>query len=243
MEGHVNRLIADGVTLGKEVIIDAFTVIKSGSVLGDNVRVDHFSVIGGDPQFLKFAPQTPSGVQIGARTVIREGVTINRSIHENGQTTVGADCFLMANSHVGHDCALGDHVVLANGVLLGGHVSVGSHVFIGGNAAVHQFCRIGEGVMIGGVARMTYDIPPFVTAANENEVAGLNLIGLKRRGFSTEEISDLKRCYRAVYLSKPAGSPEKKAAAARDAKLATTARGEQFLNFFTAENSRGYIRA
>lgn len=236
-------IIEENVQLGADVVIAPMAVVKSGSILGDRVRVDHFAVVGGDPQFLKFDPKTASGVEIGAESVIREGVTVNRSIHTGKNTTVGASCFLMANSHVGHDTIIGNHVVLANGVLLGGHVTIGDNVFIGGNAAVHQFCRVGEGAMIGGVARITYDVPPFVTAANENEVAGLNLIGLKRRGFTAEEISDLKRCYRAVYLSKPTGSPTKKAKEAIAAELATTDRGRQFLDFFTFTESRGYIRS
>lgn len=235
--------IEENVLLGEGVKIANFAVVKSGTVLGDHVRVDHFAVVGGDPQYLKFDPATPSRAEIGAHTVIREGVTVNRSIHASEATRVGEHGFLMANSHVGHDCQIGAHVVLANGVLLGGHVTIGDHVFIGGNAAVHQFCRIGEGAMIGGVARITYDVPPFVTAANENEVAGLNLIGLKRRGFTEEEIADLKRCYRAVYLSKPAGSPAKKAASALINDLPTTERGRQFLRFFDCKDSRGYIRS
>lgn len=235
-------VIEENVQLGEGCVIAPLAVIKSGSVLGDGVRVDHFAVVGGNPQYLKFDPATRSGVEIGAATVIREGVTVNRSIHAGKNTTVGAHCFLMANSHVGHDSQLGANIVLANGVLLGGHVTVGDHVFIGGNSAVHQFCRIGEGAMIGGVARITYDVPPFVTAANENEVCGLNLIGLKRRGFTEDELADLKRCYRAVYLSQPAGSPAKKAAAALADGLPITDRGRQFLAFFDYAESRGFIR-
>ncbi|MEO0794989.1 MAG: acyl-ACP--UDP-N-acetylglucosamine O-acyltransferase [Verrucomicrobiota bacterium] len=237
-----SAIIESNVTAGKDTTIAPFAVVKSRTTLGDGVEIDHFAVIGGDPQYLKFDPTTNSGVTVGHDTRIREGVTINRSIHSGKNTVVGSNCFLMANSHVGHDCEIGDRVVLANGVLLGGHVTIGSNVFIGGNAAVHQFCRIGEGAMIGGVARITYDVPPFVTAANENEVAGLNLIGLKRRGFSPEEINDLKRCYRAVYLSKPVGSPKTKAVQAIQEGLATTDRGKQFLTFFEFEDSRGYTR-
>jgi len=242
LTGHQHRIIDEGAALGAGVEVSAFAVIKAGSVLGDDVTVDHFAVIGGLPQYLKFDPGLLSGVAIGRGTVIREGVTINRSIHAGGKTSVGAHCFLMANCHVGHDCTVGDHVILANGALLGGHVIVGGHVFIGGNAAVHQHCRIGEGVMIGGVSRITYDAPPFVTVANDNELAGLNLIGLKRRGFSPEAIADVKRCYRAVYLAHPGASPAKQAAAARDAGLAQTTAGRQFLQFFAHPESRGYVR-
>jgi len=236
------RLIEDDVILGTGITLEAFAAVKAGSTLGNGVRIGHFAVVGGDPQYRRFDPSTRSGVTIGAETILREGVTISRSIHEQGQTTIGAHCFLMANSHVGHDCRLGEHVVLANGALLGGHVTVGDHVFIGGNAAVHQFCRVGEGAMIGGVSRITYDVPPFVTAANHNEVAGLNLIGLKRRSFTTAEITDLKRCYRAVYLSQPPGDPAKKAAAADAAALPQTDKGSQFLAFFNDPETRGYIR-
>ncbi len=231
------------VQLGEGVEIAQFALVKTGSVLGDGVKVDHFCVISGLPQFLGFDASLDTGVKVGAGTVFREGVTVNRSTHAGEYTLIGEKCFFMANSHVAHDCLVGNNVILANGVLLAGHVTVGDNVFIGGNTAVQQRTRIGEGAMVAGLARISMDVPPFVMTGYENDVVGLNLIGLKRRGFTSEEISDLKRCYRAVYLSKPYGSPVTKAAEAIADGLPTTTKGTQFLEFFTLETGRKFLRA
>src|SRR5690606_28067227 len=128
----------------------------------------------------KFDPGTASGVRIGPGTVIREHVTINRSVYPGKFTIVGANCYFMAASHVAHDCEVGDHVVFANAALIGGHVTVGSHSFLGGGAAVHQFCRIGESVMVAGHASITKDVPHFTMVAERDEVIGFNAVGLKR---------------------------------------------------------------
>lgn len=235
-------LVENGAVLGAGVTVAPFAVVKTGTTLGDGVYVDHGAVVGGLPQFIGFDPATPSGVRIGARTIIRENVTVNRSIYRDGLTSIGEDCMIMSGCHVGHDCALGNRVAFAGTVLLAGHVTVGDHVFIGGGAGVHQFCVIGESAMIGGMARITLDVPPFVTIARDGELSGLNLVGIKRRGFTQEEISDLKRCYRAVYLSKDHGSVPIKAAAARAEGVATTDRGRQFLDFFLRDSKRGFSR-
>jgi UDP-N-acetylglucosamine acyltransferase len=234
MSIHATAIIEDGVTLGAGCVIHAHAIIKRGTVLGDGVAVHPFAVLGGDPNFLKFDPATVSGVRIGANTVIREHVTINRSIYPSKDTTVGARCYLMANAHVGHDCAVGDDVVLATNIMLGGHVDVGSFTFFGGGAGAHQFSRIGEGVMIAGLARITQDLAPFLLVAERNEVAGLNLVGLKRRGVGREAIAELKECYAAVF----AGGDPRKLAAARVAK---TAEAKRFLEFF-AGGKRGFAR-
>lgn len=233
---HPTAIIEEGVCLGKEVRVAAYAVIKTGTVLGDGVTVHEHAVIGGPPQDFKFDPDTPSGVQVGAGTIIREGVTIHRSVHEGGLTTVGQRVFLMANSHVAHDCAVGDHAILANGVLLAGDVSLGRHVFMGGNAVVHQFVRIGESAIVSGGSRMAHDVPPFLMAEAYSRAAGLNLIGLRRRGFGPEVVADLKRCYRAVFFHQ--GSPAQLAASHE----AQTAQGQQFLDFFS-DSKRGYIKS
>ena len=123
-------------------------------------------------------------------------MTIHRSIHETVATHIADECFLMGNSHVAHDCNIGKSVVLANGALLGGHVSIGSNVFVGGGAALHQFIRVGDGAMIGGMAEISADVPPQITVVGRNLASGLNLIGLRRRGVSRKEISELKKLYR-----------------------------------------------
>jgi UDP-N-acetylglucosamine acyltransferase len=202
--------------------------------------VHPFAVVGGDPQDLRFDPATVSGVRVGARTVVRESVTLSRATRPGGFTEIGADCFLMACCHVAHDCRLGHHVVLANGVLLAGHVSIGDNAFLGGAALVHQFVRIGESTMISGATRAAQDIPPFALAAERNEVIGLNLIGLKRRGFSRDAIREIKDAFRAVYLTP--GNIRVAAQTALDGGAFETAEARQFLTFFT-EGKRGFARA
>jgi UDP-N-acetylglucosamine acyltransferase len=234
MSVHATAIIEEGATLGAGCVIHAHAIIKRGTVLGDGVGVHPFAVLGGDPNFLKFDPATISGVRIGAGTVIREHVTINRSIYAGKDTVVGSRCYLMANAHVGHDCTVGDEVVLATNIMLGGHVDVGDFTFFGGGAGAHQFCRIGEGVMIAGLARITQDLAPFLLVAERNEVSGLNLVGLKRRGFSREAIGELKECYAAVFAG---GDPRKRAAALS----VKTAEAQRFLAFF-AGGKRGFAR-
>lgn len=237
MSIHPTAIIEEGAQLGAGCVVHAHAVIKRHAVLGDGVKVHEFAVIGGDPQFLKFDPATVSGVKVGAGTVVREHVTINRSIHAGQFTVVGARGFLMAGAHIGHDCVVADDVVLANNALLAGHVEIGANTFFGGGAAIHQFARVGEGAMVGGLARITRDIAPFLIAAERDEVSGFNVVGLKRRGFSRETIAELKDCFAAVF----AGGDPRKLAAARRAAGVKTAEARRFLEFF-AGGKRGFIR-
>jgi len=237
---HPTAIIEDGVQLGAGCVVQAYAIIKKYSVLGDGVIVHSFAVIGDEPQYLKFDPTTASGVRIGNGTVVREHATINRSIHADKETTVGERCFLMANAHVGHDCLVADEVVLANNVMLAGHVTVGRCTFLGGGTGVHQFCRVGEGVIVGGLGRIAQDVPPFAMAAERNEIIGLNLIGLKRRGISRDAIGEIKAAFRAVYFTP--GNIREVARAALDSGRFETAEARQFLTFFT-EGKRGFARA
>lgn len=237
MNIHPTAIVEEGARLGAGCIIHAYAVVRRCCVLGDGVAVHPFAVVGGDPNFLKFDPATPSGVQVGAGTVIREHASINRSIYAGKHTAVGARCYLMANAHVGHDCNVGDDVVLATNIMLGGHVDVGHHTFFGGGAGAHQFCRIGEGVMIAGLARITQDLAPYLLVAERNEVSGLNLVGLKRRGVPREAIAELKDCFREVF----AGGDPRKLAAARLAAGVRSAEAGRFLAFF-AGGKRGFAR-
>jgi UDP-N-acetylglucosamine acyltransferase len=240
MSLHPTAIIEEGVQLGAGCVVHAYAVVKKHTVLGDGVVVHSFAVIGGDPQFLKFDPATVSGVQIGAGTVVRENVTISRSIHAGRATVVGARCFLMAGSHVGHDSVLADDIVLANNVMLAGHVAIGSHCFLGGGAGLHQFCRIGEGAVISGLSRLAQDIPPYAMAAERNEVIGLNLVGLKRRGVSRAAIAEIKEAFRIVYFTP--GNIRTVAAAALAGGVFQTAEAQKFLAFFS-EGKRGFARA
>jgi UDP-N-acetylglucosamine acyltransferase len=217
----------------------AHAVVTRHAILGDRVVVYPGAVVGGDPQFLKFDRRTPSFVRVGEGTVIRENATLNRSIHEGQATLVGARCFFMAGSHAGHDCLVSDDVVLANNAMLAGHVAVGAFTFVGGGAGIHQFVRIGESVMIGGLARITRDLAPFTIVAERDEVSGLNLVGLKRRGFPRETIRELKEAFRAVYSQ--SGDIRALAAAALASGACRSAEAARFLAFF-AEGKRGFAR-
>lgn len=237
MSIHPTAIIEDGAILGADCEIHAHAIIKRGAVLDEGVVVHPFAVVGGEPNFLKFDSATVSGVRIGTGTIIREHCTINRSIKSGTDTLVGARCFLMANAHVGHDCTVGNDVVLATNIMLGGHVDVGDYTFFGGGAGAHQFCRIGEGVMIAGLARITQDLAPFLLVAERNEVSGLNLVGLKRRGVNREAIMELKECYAFVFGG---GDPRKQAAARIEQGLNST-ETRKFLDFF-AGGKRGFAR-
>ena len=232
-------VIEDGVEIGAGCIIREHAVIRSGSILGAQCVVDAHAVVGGLPQDLHFKPSIPSGVRLGDRVVLREGVTISRATREGTFTEIGADAFLMACSHVGHDCRVGKHVVLANAVLLAGHVQIGDHSFIGGAAAVHQHGRIGESAMVSGLSRASMDMPPFCMMAERNELIGLNLLGLKRRGFSREVIRELKRLYQEVLC---ASSPREAATRLLAGEASWSAQGRQLLEFVAAPTRRGLVR-
>jgi UDP-N-acetylglucosamine acyltransferase len=232
-------VLEEGVILGPGCRLGAHVVLRAGTSLGERVVVHAGAVIGGEPQDLAFDRTLPSGVTVGADVVIREAVTVNRSTQAGGRTVIGPGCYLMATSHVAHDCILEERVVLANATLLAGFVTVGKFSFIGGGAGVHQFCRIGESVMLGGNASISLDLPPFTLAADRNRLAGLNLVGLRRRGFSPEVIADLKRAFAAVYRK---GTNLRQAAATTlEENVAVTPEGLFFLRFF-AGGKRGFAR-
>ena len=237
---HPTALVEPGAQLGADCEIQAHAIVTQHCVLGDRVVVHPFAVLGGDPQYLTFDRALATGVRIGGGSVIREHVTINRSIHADGFTVVGEDCFLMAASHVAHDCAVGSHAILANAVLLAGHVSVGEHSFLGGGAAVHQFCRIGEGVMVAGHASITRDVAHFTMVAERDEIVGFNAVGLRRRGISRAAIAELKQAFHAVYFTP--GNIRSVAAEALAAGTYTTAEARRFLEFFS-EGKRSFARA
>ena len=236
---HPTAVVETGAQLGVDCEIQAYAIVRAGCEVGDRVVMHPFAVIGGDPQYLKFDRGTRSGVRIGSGTVIREHVTINRSIHGGGFTTIGENCFLMAASHVAHDCVVGNQVVFANAALLAGHVTVGDHTFLGGGAAVHQFCRIGESVMVAGHASITRDAPHFIMVAERDDVIGFNAVGLKRRSFARSTITELKASYHAVYFS--AGNIRLLAAGALGSGKFSSAEARRFLEFF-AEGKRGFGR-
>lgn len=233
-------VIEDGVEIGGGTVIREHAIIRSGTILGRNCHVDAHAVLGGLPQDLSFNPKTPSGVRAGDGVTFREGVTINRSTEAESFTEIGDHVFLMANSHAGHDCRIGDHVILANNVMLAGRVDVGKQTFIGGGTGVHQFCRIGESAMLGGLARVSQDVPPFCLTAERNALIGLNLVGLKRRGLERETIRELKKLYHMVFEFE--GRPRVLASGALGDGMARSPEGRCFLEFLAAESKKGVMR-
>lgn len=235
---HPTAIIEEGAQLGDGCTVEAYAIIRRHAILGAGVHVHPFCVIGGDPQDLSFDPATASGARIGAGTVLRENVTISRATKPGSYTTVGERCFLMAASHIAHDCQVGNDVILANAVLLAGHISIGDRAFLGGAATFHQFVRVGESAMISGVSRIAQDVPPYVMAAERNNIIGLNRVGLRRRGFKAATISELKRAYREVYGV--SGNPVKQANAALAAGTFVTPEAQRFLAFFASGSKRGF---
>ncbi len=235
---HPTAVVEEGAVVGADVTIMAHAVVTRHARLGDRVVVHPGAVIGGDPQYLKFDAAIPSYVTVGDDSVLRENVTLNRSIHAGQATVIGARCFFMAGSHAAHDCVVADDVVLANNALLAGHVTVGAFTFVGGGAAIHQFCRIGAGAMVAGIARITRDVPPCILVAERDEVSGLNLVGLKRRGWPRATVLEIKEAYRAVYA---VGNARAAAAAHLASVEIKSAEARAFLEFF-ADGKRGFVR-
>lgn len=193
-------IVGSDVELGDDVVLQSHVVVTGRTKIGAGTRIFPFASIGHQPQDLKFHGE-PSRLEIGARNTIREHVTINPGTEAGGMVTrIGDDCLLMVASHVAHDCQIGNHAIIVNNVLLGGHVEIGDFAVIGGGAAVHQFVRIGQHAMVGGMSGVEADVIPFgMVMGNRAHLAGLNLVGLKRRGFDREEIHQLRAAYRLLF--------------------------------------------
>jgi len=194
-------VIENDVTIGDDCKIGNFVTICSDTSIAQGCHVLHCSSIGEIPQDLKFDGERTKTI-IGARTRIREYVTVNRGTKALGETKIGSDCLLMASTHVAHDCILGDNVIMSNLSTLGGHVEVGEWVVLGGGVLVHQFTKIGAHAFIGGGFRAVQDVPPFILAAEHPlSYKGVNSVGLKRRGFSLEDRKLIKKIYHVYFKS------------------------------------------
>jgi len=237
---HPTAIIEDGARLGEGCVVHAYVIVTRHAVLGEGVVVHPHAVVGGDPQDLRFDTSLDTGVRIGARTVIREHVTVHRATKPDGWTEIGADCYLMVGSHVAHDCRLADRVTVANDVLFAGHVQVGEGVFIGGGAGIHQFSRIGEGAIVGGAARVSQDVPPFTMVTERDEIVGLNVVGLRRRSLPRGTVEELKKAFRAVNV--PVGNMREIAAAELASGEYASAEARRYLEFFGA-GKRSIARA
>ncbi len=193
--------ISEDVKIGDNCIIGQGVILENGTRLGPNCQVGHYSVLGGQPQDLKFKDEK-TYLEVGEGTIIREFVTLHRGTTYHYKTTIGKNCFIMTYVHAAHDCIIGDNVILANAVNMGGHVEIDSQATIGGMTAIHQFVKIGQHAFVGGGLRVTKDIPPYVRAMGEPaRYGGTNFIGLERKGFSREVILEIKRAYKLIFLS------------------------------------------
>jgi UDP-N-acetylglucosamine acyltransferase len=219
-EIHASSHVDTGAKLGADVKIGPFCTVGPDVELGDGAHlISHaavwgrtkigartaifpFASIGHEPQDLKYHGE-PSTLTIGSDCKIREGVTINPGTEGGGMsTTVGDHCAFLANSHVGHDCHVGNHVIFSNNVMLAGHCTVGDYVILGGGAAVIQFARVGAHSFVGGMSGLENDLIPYGMAlGNRAHLSGLNIVGLKRRGFSNSDIHDMRRAYRALFAN------------------------------------------
>ncbi len=251
------RVIHPNAKIGNNVTIGPFTVIEEDVIIGDNTRIESNVHIFNGARIgegchifpgasVSATPQTkslldePTTLEIGNGSVIRECCTLNRgNMKFGGRTIIGEECLLMAYVHVAHDCIIGNNSILANNVTLAGHIEIGDWATLGGMVAVHQFVRIGEQTMIGGGSLVRKDVPPFVTAAREPlSYAGINTLGLRRRGFSTEEMHHIEDIYRRLFVQ---GFSTRKALKIIEQEVEASAYRDQITNF-VRDAKRGLMK-
>jgi len=257
MNIHPTAVVDRSARIAEDAVIGAYSVIGPGVVIAPGCRIDHhvnieklttigegthvwpFASLGSDPQDLKFGGED-SYLEIGRRVQIREFVTVNRGTHHGGGTTrVGDHCMLMAYSHVAHDCQLGEHVIMANAATLAGHVRIEDHVGLGGLVAVHQFTRIGRYCFVGGLSGVSHDLPPYcLCEGNRAKTHGLNIVGLRRAGFSPEALEALKQAYKIVFRTR---TPLAKALEQVEGEVADLPEVRHFVGFLRA-SERGVAR-
>lgn len=232
-------VIGPDVKIGPNSWIGPHVVITGHTTIGADNRIFQFASVGEIPQDKKYAGE-PTQLIIGDRNTIREGCTLNRgTVQDGGVTRIGSDNWIMAYVHVAHDCVIGDNCILANNATLAGHVHLDDWVFLGGFTTIHQFCHIGAHAMTAFTAAVAQDVPPYVTAAgNRAEPHGINSEGLKRRGFSAEAITLIKRAYKTIYRN---GLPLEEAKAELAPIAAEHPEVALFLDFI-AQSTRGIIR-
>ena len=255
MKIHPSAVVSDRAVLGENVEVGPFSIIGPDVVIGDasvvqshvvlegTVRIGshnvigHGSIIGGPPQDLGFKTGTNSSVTIGDRNVIREHCTIHRGTTEGSSTTLGDGNFLMVGVHIGHNCRIANGVIIANNCLLAGYVEIDDRAFIGGGTTFHQFMHVGRLVMAQGSSAFGKDIPPFLLAAERNFVFGMNVLGMRRAGFTAAERDDVKRAFKLLYRSGLNTRQALQEAAATE----FGALGREFFEFVAKAGKRGIL--
>lgn len=228
-------VIGPHVTIGENTIVQSQIVIEGEVTIGTGNFIGHGAIIGAPPQDVSFSPERKTRVEIGKDNIVREYCTIHRGSPDGSATKIGDKNFLMAGAHIGHNCVVGNNVIIANNCLLAGHVRVDDSAFLGGGSTFHQYMHIGRLVMVQGSSAFGKDLPPFVIAAERNSVFGLNIVGLRRAGFSEKDRHEIKSAFKLVYLSGLNISQALKKAASM--KFGAPAR--EFLEFVANAKTRG----
>ena len=226
-------VIDAGVELGADCVVGPHVYLTGLTTVGAHNQFHAGCVIGDAPQDLKYQGE-PTRLRIGDHNVFREHVTIHRSTKTDGETVVGSHNFLMANTHIGHNSRLGDRIIIANGVLLGGQVIIQDRAFLSGNCLIHQFCRVGTLALMQGGSAISKDLAPYTIARGDNGICGLNVIGLRRAGFTAEQRLELKQLYHALFRS-----GKNLRAAVEEAQKSFTSPAAKVLLDFVAEAKRG----
>ena len=228
-------IIGPQAVIGEKTIVQSHVVIEGEVTIGSGNFIGHGAVIGTPPQDVSFSPDRKTKVVIGNNNIIREHCTIHRGTAEDSATKIGDKNFLMAGVHIGHNCEIGNNVIIANNCLLAGYVRVDDGAFLGGGSTFHQFIHIGRLVMVQGMSGFGKDIPPFVVAAEHNFVFGVNVIGLRRAGFSAKDREEIKAAFKLVYLSGLNISQ----AIEKAATMKVSAVAREFLDFVANAKKRG----
>ncbi|MDR1527232.1 MAG: acyl-ACP--UDP-N-acetylglucosamine O-acyltransferase [Dysgonamonadaceae bacterium] len=247
---HPKAIIGQNVTIGAFAVIDKnviigdntyiypHAIVLEGARIGKDCRIFPGAVVSGIPQDLKFQGEETT-CEIGDHTTIRECATVNRGTSSKGKTTVGSHCLLMAYSHTAHDCILKNHVILGNATQIAGEVEVDDYTILSGGSLVHQFCRIGKHAMLQGGSKVSKDVPSYIIAGREPlTFSGVNIVGLRRRGFTTEQIGGIQEIYRILYQS---GMNNSAAVKYMESNLPDSPEKQEVIRFISG-SQRGIIR-
>jgi UDP-N-acetylglucosamine acyltransferase len=228
-------IIGPQAVIGEKTTVQSHVVIEGEVVIGRSNFIGHGAIIGAPPQDVSFSPERKTRVEIGNDNIIREYCTIHRGSADGSATIIGEKNFFMAGAHIGHNCLIGNNVIIANNCLLAGHVRVDDGAFLGGGSTFHQHMHVGRLVMVQGSSAFGKDLPPFIIAAERNSVFGVNIVGLRRAGFSAKDREEIKAAFKVVYLS----GLNLSQAIAKAATRKFSAPAREFLDFVVHAKKRG----